>query len=78
MYFPTILTLAATLATTTFASPTAEASPELAARATKCIPGQVYCGWWLIDQQGTYIPPLRSPTTHTPSNENCLLTNRNY
>jgi len=64
MQLSNFIAVTAAFVTTTFASPTS--SPELSARATKCTPGQVYCGWWLIDQNGVSYANLAHPNTQQP------------
>jgi hypothetical protein len=52
------------IAFTSTISASAAASPglkNLSVRATKCNQGAVYCGWWLIDQNGNYFSPKTSP-----------------
>lgn len=54
----TLITLTSTISASTADSPSLK---NLSIRATKCNPGAVYCGWWLIDQNGNYSSPKSSP-----------------
>jgi hypothetical protein len=48
-----------TLTSAISASPAASSGiNSLSVRATKCDRGAVYCGWWLIDQNGNFTPNI--------------------